>query len=62
MIDCNTFVHNCNECPFCNKSREYGDDGCNLDKTIVAETELPSNGVHERCPLKKFDYLISLAL
>jgi hypothetical protein len=48
-------VKNCSECPFVNNDNEYGKDQCNLNKDIITIgfVELPSDKVHEDCPLLK---------
>jgi hypothetical protein len=48
-------VKGCQSCPFCNNDNEYGKDQCNLDTDIFAKKleTLPSEGVHEKCPIKK---------
>ncbi len=55
-------VSNCHECPFVNNDNEYGKDNCNLDNNIFAKNrmELPSDKVHDDCPLKKGEYVVSL--
>src|SRR5690606_852872 len=58
----NIKVSNCQECPFCNNDNEYGQDKCNLDSEIYAKTneELPSDKVHENCPLVSDNVLVLL--
>lgn len=54
-------VTNCHECPFANDDNEFGKDICNLDDTIYKMNEdLPSNSVHENCPLKKQSVTVKL--
>ena len=57
-------VTTCHKCPFCNNDNEFGRDGCNhpeanLDLKGFWYT-LPDDKVHERCPLKKNNILVSL--
>ena len=58
----NIKVTNCQECPFCNTDYEYGKNQCNANGNIVAEgyQELPSDKVHELCPLKTESFTIEL--
>lgn len=46
-------VTNCKECPFCNHDSEFGRDGCNLNTNIWVTyyENLPSDKVHDECPL-----------
>jgi len=55
-------VSNCLECNFCNKDNEYGSDSCNLNTSIVLKDfeQLPSDKVHEDCPLKNNTFTIMI--
>lgn len=46
-------VKSCSSCPFCNNDNEYGLDACNLGSFTTEENkEMPSDTVHDKCPLK----------
>ena len=54
-------IKNCQDCPFANNDNERGKDQCNLkDITLDYKNweELPSDKVHEECPLKEDSYLM----
>jgi hypothetical protein len=56
-------VKNCRECPFANNDNEYGYDNCNAPNNeleLLGYEQLPEQGVHERCPLKKSDLIVKL--
>lgn len=58
-------VTNCQECPFCNSDNEYGRDQCNLNTDIFTGkfmVELPSDTVHEKCPLRNEQLTVKLKL
>ena len=56
-------ITNCKECPFSNTDNERGLNKCNLkdiDLDCRRWEELPSDKVHDDCPLKNNDYLITI--
>lgn len=55
-------ITNCQDCPFCNNDNEFGKDQCNLNDEIFGYfyEELPSDRVHEDCPLLHNDYEVKL--
>jgi hypothetical protein len=55
-------VTNCRECPFANNDNDYGYCDCNAtDKIILIRwEELPKDKVHELCPLKAGNIMVSL--
>lgn len=55
------WIKNCHECPFCNNDNEYGRDWCNMkDIKLPNWKELPSDKVHNECPLLTETYIIEL--
>jgi hypothetical protein len=44
-------VTNCQICPFVDYESGYGYIGCNLNTDIIAN-QMPSDKVHDDCPLK----------
>ena len=55
-------VSSCKDCPFCNNDNEFGRDQCNLNTFILSAkwSELPFNDVHELCPLREKNVLITI--
>jgi hypothetical protein len=55
-------VTNCQECPFANNDNQDGYDSCRINDEIWAKVgeQLPSDKVHELCPLKKCTVVVRL--
>ena len=54
-------VKSCQACPFCNNDNEYGNDSCNAKEIKTKDFEqLPSDKVHDDCPLKGNEITIKL--
>ena len=63
-IDHKLTINNCHECPFVSPDNEYGYTSCNINDNVNAETnffeQLPSDKVHDLCPLKDGDYIVGI--
>lgn len=56
-------INNCHECPFFTDDNEWGQEICNIKEIELnykINEQLPSNKVHDECPLKDNDYLITI--
>jgi hypothetical protein len=54
-------VHSCQDCPFSNNDNEYGLNGCNIKQLNLDNWEqLPSDKVHDDCPLKVGEVIVKL--
>ena len=55
-------VNNCRQCPFVINDNDYGYCGCTITYKINLKRfdELPSDNVHELCPLKNNSYIVEL--
>lgn len=53
-------VNNCRQCPFVINDNYFGYCGCNITDKIDLKRfeELPSDNVHELCPLKNNSYTV----
>lgn len=56
-------TENCEDCPFCNMDNERGRDWCNIAEIKLDSKnweELPSDKVHEECPLKDNVHIVKI--
>ena len=60
-VDRVLYVSSCRDCPFANEDNTWGYNWCNINEDIdVGNGQLPSDSVHEDCPLKKHKNIVKL--